>query len=59
MCYVIQRDDASSFQTSILDPTYKQAVKEAMYCGVKIITLQIKWNKKGEARFVTDKLKLN
>ena len=59
MCYVIQRDDASSFQTSILDPTYKQAVKEAMDCGVKIITLQIKWNEKGEARFVTDKLKIN
>ena len=59
MCYVIQRDDASSFQISVLDPTYRQAVHEAMEAGVHIITLQIRWNEKGEAYFVTDKLKLN
>ena len=59
MCYVIQRDDASSFQTSVLDPTYKQAVDDARKCGVHIITLQVGWNSKGEARFITDSLKIN
>lgn len=59
MCYVIQRDDASSFQISVLDPIYRQAVHEAMDAGVHIITLQIRWNKMGEAYFVTDKLKFN
>tara|TARA_Y100001935_G_C17303536_1_gene510796 strand:- start:770 stop:1582 length:813 start_codon:yes stop_codon:yes gene_type:complete len=59
MCYVIQRSDASSFQTSVLDPTYKQAVDEAVKCGVKIVRLQVGWNEKGEARFITDCLKMN
>lgn len=59
MCYVIQRDDASSFQTSVLDPTYKAAVDDARKCGVHIITLQVGWNSKGEARFITDSLKIN
>ena len=59
MCYVIQREDASSFQTSVLDPTYKQAVDDARKCGVHIITLQVGWNSKGEARFITDSLKIN
>ena len=59
MCYVIQRSDASSFQTSVLDPTYKEAVEEAVKCGVKIVRLQVGWNEKGEARFITDCLKMN
>ena len=56
MCYVIQRSDASSFQVSVLDPTYRQAVLDAVDCGVKIITLQVSWNEKGEAHFITDSL---
>ena len=42
-----------------MDPIYKQAVQEAMDCGVKIITLQIKWNERGEAYFITDCLPMN
>lgn len=56
MCYVIQRDDACTFQTSVLDPTYREAVKQAADAGVHIITLQVKWNENGEAHFVTDNM---
>lgn len=59
MCYVVQRDDASSFQISKTDPIYRKAVHEAMEVGVHIIVLQIRWTEKGEAYFVTDKLKIN
>ena len=56
LCYVVQREDANRFQTSILDPTYKQAVKKASDNGVTIIVLQIKWTKEGEAILITDNL---
>ena len=56
MCYVIQRDDVNRFQPSIIDPEYRQAVKEAIQAGVEIITLVIKWNRDGEAYFVKDDL---
>ena len=56
MCYVIQRDDVNRFQPSIIDPEYRQAVKEAIEAGVEIITLVIKWTRDGEAYFVKDDL---
>ena len=56
MCYVIQRDDVDRFQPSIIDPQYRDAVKEAIEVGVEIITLVIKWNRDGEAYFVKDDL---
>jgi sugar fermentation stimulation protein A len=56
MCYVIQRTDANRFTTSVIDPEYKRAVKEAYEEGIQIITLQVDWNEKGEARFVRDDL---
>ena len=56
MCYVIQRTDVNRFTTSVIDPEYKQAVKEAHEQGIEIITLQVEWNEKGEARFVRDDL---
>ena len=59
MCYVIQRSDASSFQISVLDPIYREAVIEAINCGVQIIRLQVSWNENGEAHFITDKLYMN
>lgn len=54
MCYVIQRDDATRFQPSIIDPQYRNAFKEAMDSGVEIITMVVKWTKTGEAHFITD-----
>jgi DNA-binding sugar fermentation-stimulating protein len=56
MCYVIQRTDVNQFQPSIIDPEYRQAVKEAIEAGVEIITLVIKWTTSGEAYFVRDDL---
>jgi hypothetical protein len=59
MCFVIQRTDVASFQPSIIDPQYRQAFYEAIESGVEIITLVVKWNKKGEAYFVRDDLYIN
>jgi DNA-binding sugar fermentation-stimulating protein len=56
MCYVIQRPDVNCFQPSIIDPHYREAVKEALDAGVEIITLVIQWNRNGEAYFVKDDL---
>jgi DNA-binding sugar fermentation-stimulating protein len=56
MCYVIQRTDVNRFQPSIIDPQYREAVKEALESGVEIITLVVSWNRKGEAYFVRDDL---
>jgi DNA-binding sugar fermentation-stimulating protein len=59
LCYVIQREDANRFQTSILDPIYKEAVEKASNNGVNIIALQIKWNNNGEAYLMTDSLPIS
>jgi DNA-binding sugar fermentation-stimulating protein len=56
MCYVIQRTDVDRFQPSIIDPEYREAVKNAIDAGVEIITLVIRWTKEGEAYFVRDDL---
>ena len=56
MCYVIQRTDVDRFQPSIVDPEYRQAVKEGVEAGVEIITLVVKWTKSGEAYFIRDDL---
>ena len=56
MCYVIQRPDVNCFQPSIIDPQYRQAVKEAIEAGVEIITLVIKWTRDGDAYFIKDNL---
>jgi DNA-binding sugar fermentation-stimulating protein len=58
MCYVIQRTDVNRFQPSVIDPEYRQAVKEAVEAGVEIITLVIKWTTSGEAYFVRDDLQI-
>ena len=59
MCYVIQREDASSFQPSNVDPIYKEAFNNAITNGVEIITLQIGWSIDGCAKFIRDNLPIN
>ena len=54
MCYVIQRSDSCSFQTSVMDPIYKAAVKEAVEAGVEIITIGVSWNEDGRCFFERD-----
>ena len=56
MCYVIQRTDVDRFQPSIIDPEYREAVKNSIEAGVEIITLVVNWTKEGEAYFVRDDL---
>ena len=52
LCFVIQRNDISSFQASNLDPTYKQALKSAYNNGVEVLPIIIEWTKEGEAYFI-------
>jgi len=59
LCFVIQREDAELFQISLLDPTYRQAVKSAQENGVTILTLQVKWNSNGEVEFMRDNLEID
>ena len=56
MCYVIQRTDVCCFQPSIIDPLYRQAVKEGIEAGIEIITLVVSWNRNGQAYFIRDDL---
>ena len=51
LCFVVQRDDSCVFQTSILDPIYKDAVKKAYDSGVEIICLQTRWTENGECYY--------
>ena len=36
MCYVIQREDVSSFQPSVIDPIYREAFYNARNKGVEM-----------------------
>jgi len=58
MCYVVQRTDVNSFAVSVIDPEYRNAVKNALEYGIEIIVMVIQWNKDGEAYFVKDDLDL-
>jgi DNA-binding sugar fermentation-stimulating protein len=56
MCYVTQRTDVNRFQPSIIDETYRSAVKEALDSGVEIITMVVQWTRDGNAYFIRDNL---
>ena len=59
ICFVIQRTDVSSFQASVLDPTYKSAFNEAIKKGVEILVIVVSWNEQGEASFIRCDLPVN
>lgn len=59
LCFVIQRSDASYFQPSKIDPTYRKAVQQARISGVEIKTLQVTWNVNGICYFVRNDLPLH
>ena len=59
LCFVIQRTDVNRFTTSIIDPEYKQAVKDAAEDGVEIIAIVVKWTRDGNAYFVRDDLPIS
>ena len=57
LLFIVQRTDVSFFQTSVIDPIYKEAVLKASNNGVKILVLQVDWNKEdGKAYFFSNKL---
>ena len=57
--YVIQRTDVSSFQASIIDPTYKETLKRVFNNGVEIFTIIVEWRGNGDCLFITDTFKIN
>ena len=59
LCFVIQRPDVSSFQPSVIDPTYRKAVQKAWNNGVEITTLQTMWTKNGQCYFMRNDLPIN
>ena len=52
LCFIIQRSDTKIFQTSHIDPIYREAVSKAYQNGVEIKTVQVHWTHKGECYFV-------
>lgn len=52
LCFIIQRSDTNIFQTSHIDPIYREAVYNAWKNGVEIKTIQVDWTKEGSCTFV-------
>tara|TARA_B110000858_G_C17716831_1_gene433309 strand:- start:172 stop:369 length:198 start_codon:yes stop_codon:yes gene_type:complete len=50
------RTDVEYFQTSIIDPIYKEAVKKSHNLGVEIFAMVVNWDDNGCAHFVCDDL---
>ena len=59
LCFVIQRDDVSSFQPSIIDPIYRDAVYAAKNAGVEIYAVVCKWHQDGRCQLVNDNIHIN
>jgi DNA-binding sugar fermentation-stimulating protein len=59
ICYVIQRTDVASFQPSLIDPIYREAVRKAKNNGVEIITIVAQWTEEGNVYFIKDDLPIN
>ena len=56
ICFVIQRHDVNRFQASVVDPEYRNALKNAVDAGVEVVTLVIKWHENGVAELVKQNL---
>lgn len=56
ICFVIQRDDVNRFQASVVDPEYRNALKNAFDSGVEVVTLVVKWHENGIAELVKQNL---
>lgn len=52
LCFIIQRGDTHIFQTSHIDPIYREAVYSAWKNGVEIKTIQVEWTKEGTCNFL-------
>ena len=52
LCFIIQRSDTNVFQTSHIDPIYREAVYKAWKNGVEIKTIQVEWEKEGNCTYM-------
>lgn len=52
LCFIIQRSDTNIFQTSHIDPIYREAVYKAWKNGVEIKTIQVDWSKEGNCTYI-------
>ena len=52
LCFIIQRSDIHIFQTSHIDPIYREAVYSAWKNGVEIKAIQVQWTKEGSCIFL-------
>lgn len=52
LCFMIQRSDVNVFQTSHIDPIYRDAVYKAWINGVEIKAIQLEWSQDGKCTFV-------
>jgi DNA-binding sugar fermentation-stimulating protein len=43
LCFIIQRDDVSSFSPSVVDPEYRCAVMNAISNGVEVVAAVVRW----------------
>lgn len=59
MCYVVQREDVSSFQPSVIDPIYREAFYNSREKGLEIRAIQFKWSVDGNAALINDDLSIN
>ena len=59
MCYVIQREDVSSFQPSVIDPIYRDTFYSAREKGVEMRAIQFRWDKNGNSQLINDDLTIN
>lgn len=54
LCFVIQRNDISSFMLSENDEIYKEAVLKAKYNGVEIRHIVFEWYSNGEVYYIKE-----
>jgi DNA-binding sugar fermentation-stimulating protein len=59
MCYVIQREDVSSFQPSVIDEAYRNMFYKAQEAGVEMHAIQFVWNEDGSVKLINDDLIIN
>merc|ERR1711991_1150036 len=52
MCYVIQREDVSSFQPSVIDPIYRETFYSAREKRVEMRAIQFRWDKNGNSQLI-------
>ncbi len=59
ICFVIQRTDVERFTASVIDMHYRNALIEAINCGVEVLTVVAKWTKNGCVNFIRSDLPID